>query len=103
MPVADWKVNKRHGEVGEYFANEIGRKVMVVGGAISANNYIQIPCPTSGIRNLGLVGRYLYLQVKVHTNSTPMSFHFDLQMAGRAQSIIRVSASNLYKVFDTQN
>jgi len=40
MPVADWKVNKRHGEVSEYFAKEIGRKVMVLGGAISANNNI---------------------------------------------------------------
>jgi hypothetical protein len=76
---------------------------MMIGGAISSNNYIQIPCPTSGVRSLGLIGRYLYLQVKVHTNSTPMSFHFDLQIRGRAQSIVRVSASNLYKIFDTQN
>jgi hypothetical protein len=30
-----------------------------------------------------------------------MSFHFDLKMKDRASSIIRVSASNLYKVFDT--
>ena len=30
LPVADWKANKKHGDVREDFAREIGRKVMVI-------------------------------------------------------------------------
>ena len=40
LPASDWKQNKRHGDVTEAFAREIGRKVMVMSGTISANNYI---------------------------------------------------------------
>lgn len=61
LPVADWKQNQKHGNVTEAFAKEIGRKVMVVQGSISANNFIQMPHPDSMTRTLGLTGRYLYL------------------------------------------
>lgn len=64
MPLADWKNNKRQGDVQEAFAREIGRKVMCITGSISANNFIQIPHPNSMTRSLGLTGRYLYLQAK---------------------------------------
>ena len=40
LPVQDWKANKRHGDVQETFAREIGRKAMAISGSISANNYI---------------------------------------------------------------
>ena len=40
LPVQDWKANKKHGDVQEAFAREIGRKVMCISGSISANNYI---------------------------------------------------------------
>ena len=40
LPTSDWKQNKKHGDVTEAFAREIGRKVMVMSGTISANNFI---------------------------------------------------------------
>jgi hypothetical protein len=40
LPVADWKLNQKHGNVTEAFAKEIGRKVMCISGSISANNFI---------------------------------------------------------------
>ena len=40
LPISDWKANKKQGDVTEGFAREIGRKVMVMSGTISANNYI---------------------------------------------------------------
>jgi hypothetical protein len=63
MPQQDWKINKKHGEVTDVFAKEIGRKAMVISGSISANNYIQIPSPASSIARsgLGLTGRYIYI------------------------------------------
>ena len=71
-------------------------------GNISANNYVQIPHPNSGYKNLGLKARYLYLQVKVPYSSTPFSFHVDLQLQGKPTTI-RISCSNLYKQMTTQN
>jgi len=53
-------------------------------------------------KSLGLTGRYIYLQVKAPLASSPLIFHFDLKMADRTQNI-RVSCSNLYKAFSTQN
>lgn len=102
LPVADWKQNKRQGDVSEAFAREIGRKVMCITGTISANNFIQMPSPTGLVKSLGLSGRYLYLQAKAPISSVPFSFHIDLQMADRSHGI-RLSASNLYKQVATQN
>ena len=101
-PIQDWKANKKHGDVQEGFAREIGRKVMAISGSISANNYIQIPHPNSMTKTLGLTGRYMYLQVKAPISSVPFSFHIDLNMAERSHGI-RISASNLYKQVSTQN
>lgn len=100
LPVADWKANKRQGDVQEAFAREVGRKVMTISGSISANNYIQIPHPNSMTRTLGLTGRYVYLQVKAPISSVPFSFHLDLNMCERSTGI-RISASNLYKQVST--
>ena len=100
LPVADWKANKKQGNVTEEFAREIGRKVMCLQGSISANNYIQLPHPNSMTRTLGLTGRYLYLQVKAPISSVPLSFHIDLNLCDRSHGI-RLSASNLYKQVST--
>jgi len=75
---------------------------MNIQGNISANNYIQIPNPTSMTKSLGLTGRYLYLQIKAPISSVPCSFHIDLNMADRSHGV-RISASNLYKQVSTQN
>jgi hypothetical protein len=45
LPGSDWKVNKKQGDVSEYFAKEIGRRAIGIEGTISANNYIQVPHP----------------------------------------------------------
>jgi hypothetical protein len=102
MPTQDWKLNKRQGDVCEIFANEIGRKALFMNGNISANNYVQLPHPNSGIKSLGLTGRYMSLQVKLPVSSTPFSFHVDLALNDRSTNI-RISCSNLYKQMSTQN
>jgi hypothetical protein len=75
---------------------------MNINGTISANNFIQIPNPSSMQHTLGLTGKYLYLQVKAPLSSAPFSFHIDLAMCERSHGI-RISASNLYKKISTQN
>jgi len=60
LPGSDWKLNKKQGDVEEYFAKEIGRRALSVEGTISANNYVQLPHPSANIKNLGLTGRYIY-------------------------------------------
>ena len=61
-----------------------------------------IPNPQSIQRNLGLIGRFAYVMIKSKETSTPLSFHIDIKMNDTKQTI-RVSASNLYKQFSTQN
>ena len=100
LPFADWKANKKQGDVMQAEAPEVGRKVMCIQGSISANNYIQMPHPLSETRSLGLTGRYLYLQAKAPVSSLPLSFHIDLHLADRPRGI-RISASNLYKQVST--
>jgi hypothetical protein len=61
MPVQDWKSNKAHGDVHGVYAKEIGRNALAISGAISNNNYVQMPNPQSNVKSLGLIGRYLYV------------------------------------------
>lgn len=102
LPAQDWRANKKQGSVTEEFAKEIGRKTLNLSGTISANNFVQLPHPNCNVKSLALTGRYLYLQVKATSSSSPFSFHFDLNMAERSTGI-RISASNLYKTVSTQN
>jgi len=60
LPNSDWKHNKKQGQVTEYFANEIGRRVLNIEGSISANHFVQMPHPQCNVRSLGLTGRYIY-------------------------------------------
>lgn len=100
-PNSDWRQNKKQGDVQEIFAKEIGRKAFAIQGSISANNFVQIPNPTSLQKGLGLTGRYLYLQVK-STAGAPFSLHFDYGFAERGHNV-RVSVSNLFKSFNQSN
>jgi hypothetical protein len=102
MPGSDWKLNKRQGEVNEYFAREIGRRALAIEGTISANNFIQAPHPQGATKVLGLTGRYCYLQVKCPRHGLAFSYHLDLGMAERSHGI-RISVSNLFKNFGTSN
>ena len=70
LPGSDFKVNKKQGDVSEYFvsknlfnfkAKEIGRRAIGIEGTISANNFIQVPHPNCATKALGLTGRYVYL------------------------------------------
>jgi len=92
MPISDWNANKKQGEVKEIYAKEIGRKVFSIGGSVSPHNFVMIPNPHSISRNLGLVGRYLYIMVKCQDTSSPMGFHVDLKM-NESKSVTRLSAS----------
>ncbi len=84
-------------------APEIGRKCVTIRGDLAVNNFLMIPNlelgSGSNIKSLKLVGRYLYLQGKSLNQSSPVTFHFDLNMAGLAK-VIRITASNLYKNLD---
>jgi hypothetical protein len=71
---------------------------MSIQGSISANNFVQIPHPTSLQKALGLTGRYLYIELK-STQAAPFSLHFDFGMAERSHNV-RVSVSNLFKAFN---
>lgn len=115
LPGNDWKLNKKQGGVEEYFvskclsfinsffqAKEIGRRAINIEGTISANNFIQLPHPSANIKNLGLTGRYIYFQVKCVRHGLPFSYHIDLGMAERSHGV-RISISNLFRKFDTQN
>jgi len=97
----DWKQNKKHGDVQEIFAKEIGRKAFQLNGSISANNFIQIPHPQCPTKSLGLTGRYIYLEL-VSFPGVPLNFHFDFLIAERTQNM-RMSVSNLFKSFHTSN
>jgi hypothetical protein len=79
---SDFKQNKKHGDVQEIFAKEIGRKAFQINGTISANNYIQIPHPHCGTKSLGLTGRYIYLEIMTFPG-VPVNFHFDFLIAER--------------------
>jgi len=61
-----------------------------------------MPSASGSIKNLGLTGRYLYLEVKCPKHGLPFSYHFDLGMAERSHGI-RISVSNLFKNFNTSN
>lgn len=75
---------------------------MSICGSISANNYIQLPHPSSLQKSLGLTGRFLYLQMKSTSSANPFTLHFDLQIADRSHGL-RISVSNLFKTFGTSN
>ena len=68
---------------------------MQVAGSISANNFIQIPNPTSLQKCLGLTGRFIYIEAK-SSQQAPFSIHFDFGLAERGHGI-RISVSNLFK------
>ena len=75
---------------------------MAIQGSISANNFITIPHPNCLLRSLNLTGRYLYLEVKSPSTSTPFSLHFDFGLAERSHNL-RLSVSNLFKHLNTSN
>lgn len=102
QPGADWKQNLKSGDVDEYFAKEIGRRVIGIEGTIAANNFIQIPRPVGPAKTLGLTGRYMYFQVKCPRHGLPFSYHVDLAMAEWSHGI-RLTISNLFKNFSTAN
>ena len=54
------------------------------------------------MKNLGLTGRYAYLQIKLPMHGQAFSFHLDLVMAERSHGI-RISVSNLFKNFNQSN
>jgi hypothetical protein len=83
-------------------AKEIGRRAIQIEGTISANNFVLLPNPSGPVKNLGLTGRYVYLEVKCPRHGLPFSYHLDLGLAERSHGI-RISVSNLFKNFNTSN
>lgn len=73
--------------------NDIGRKILKLNGAISANNSVTIPSESS-IKTLGLTGRYIYVEFLVSAGKY-FTLHFDFQVKGQDPSL-RFTLSNLY-------
>lgn len=65
---------------------EIGRAVLKISGAVSANNYIDFD-------NLNLVGKYMYLQLKLH-KSKIATVHLEVLTSTNLPQ--RISVSTLY-------
>eukprot|EP00820_Chromera_velia_P013434 Cvel_23925.t1-p1 / transcript=Cvel_23925.t1 / gene=Cvel_23925 / organism=Chromera_velia_CCMP2878 / gene_product=WD repeat-containing protein 90, putative / transcript_product=WD repeat-containing protein 90, putative / location=Cvel_scaffold2525:12366-27586(+) / protein_length=2254 / sequence_SO=supercontig / SO=protein_coding / is_pseudo=false len=85
---------QRVGDVSEELDRSIGKRVQRISGAVSANNFIQIPGPKARIRSLGLTGAYIDL----HIRPTPGKFfviHLDVVTAD--QTVVRLSLSNMFR------
>ncbi|GFH23850.1 DUF667 domain-containing protein, partial [Haematococcus lacustris] len=91
------------GEVTEHMARAgsmdkiIGKKVYKVRGTIPAANYLRLPKLKA--QNLGLTGRFLYIQVKV----TPVKvFVIHLEVQTQDQNVHRISISSMYRTESLQ-
>lgn len=63
-------------------------------GAISANNSVTVPDPCQGIKQLGLTGRYVYIEF-LPIKGRYFTIHLDLQIKDR-DPLIKLSISNMY-------
>ncbi|CAD8163025.1 unnamed protein product [Paramecium octaurelia] len=88
------------GQVSVVQDNSIGRKIIRLLGAISANNMVQIPDPCQGIKQLGLTGRYIYIEF-IPIKGRYFTIHFDLQIKDR-DPLIKLTVSNMYDVHKVQ-
>ncbi|KAL6762256.1 WD40-repeat-containing domain protein, partial [Haematococcus lacustris] len=85
------------GEVTEHMDKIIGKKVYKVRGTIPAANYLRLPKLKA--QNLGLTGRFLYIQVKV----TPVKvFVIHLEVQTQDQNVHRISISSMYRTESLQ-
>ena len=74
----------------------MGRKIIRLLGAISANNSVSIPDPSQGMKSLNLTGRYIYIEF-LPVKGRYFTIHFDLQIKER-DPLIKLTISNMYDV-----
>ncbi|EGR28052.1 WDr90 protein, putative [Ichthyophthirius multifiliis] len=83
------------------YENNIGRRVFKIEGSVSACNYINIPDVSTGIKSLGLTGRYIYLEF-ITIKQKYFSIHLDFQVKSREQ-IVRFTITNMNEEYKNQN
>lgn len=99
MHISDWKLCHKEGEVTEALDKTLAKKVLKISGAVCAANFIQIPKAKTSVKNLGLTGKYIYIEFYVPAGRL-FSIHFDFIFKNAANSreeLVRMSLSNLFK------
>eukprot|EP00441_Pelagodinium_beii_P032413 CAMPEP_0197643076 /NCGR_PEP_ID=MMETSP1338-20131121/16530_1 /TAXON_ID=43686 ORGANISM="Pelagodinium beii, Strain RCC1491" /NCGR_SAMPLE_ID=MMETSP1338 /ASSEMBLY_ACC=CAM_ASM_000754 /LENGTH=1835 /DNA_ID=CAMNT_0043216291 /DNA_START=42 /DNA_END=5549 /DNA_ORIENTATION=- len=81
------------GDVSEEMDREICKRVFRIRGAVSSNNYIQIPSSKGDVKSLALTGEYIYLLIKP-LNMNFFLIHLDFIVSGGNR--FRVTLSNVY-------
>ena len=76
IKVADWKTAAKEGDVTEAMDKKISKKVIKIGGATSASNYIQVLGSKSTMKSLGLTGKFAYVLFQWPVGKQ-YSFHLD--------------------------
>lgn len=95
----EWRVAQKEGDVTECLDRVTGKRVYRIVGSISAANYIQVPKNKSQVKNLGLTGQYVYLQI-LEVQEKLFSLHLEYVINNnktKADEPLRISLSNLFK------
>lgn len=87
-----WNTVVKDGDVKVIMDKAIGKTVIQITGSISASNYIRLPKKPSD--NLGLTGRYAYIQILFH-HDKEYAMHFDAK--DNDGNIHRITISNAFK------
>ncbi|KAI8472679.1 MAG: hypothetical protein J3K34DRAFT_519551 [Monoraphidium minutum] len=82
--------HEKSGRVREKMDTQIGKRVLRITGTIPAVNYLKLPRG----KNLGLTGRFCYLQVKLEP---PLLFSLHFDLATSDGNAARVSLGNILK------
>ena len=88
----DWSKACKSGDVSTAMDKTVKSTVFRINGSVSAKNYIMFPKKNN--QDLGLYGRYLYLQFK----PVPAKFFvFHIEVVTKDDLVVRISVSNLFK------
>jgi hypothetical protein len=89
----------KEGQVKTEFDKEVGKNVIVITGVTSPSNYIQVPkSKKPGRESLGIMAKYLFIQMKLHKGNCVM--HFDIKVN---DNVVRLSLSNHFKEFSAKD
>ncbi|KRX04875.1 WD40-repeat-containing domain [Pseudocohnilembus persalinus] len=84
----------KRGAVSVVQDKNIGRQIFKISGSVSAANYVNIPDPELGVKNLGLVGNYIYLEF-LPSQKSFFHIHLDFSIQNYEPNI-RFNISNMY-------
>ncbi|XP_028331789.1 WD repeat-containing protein 90 isoform X1 [Gouania willdenowi] len=94
VKVEEWKKTAKEGDVSTYTDKTLKCPVFRISGPLPANSFIHIPKKSN--QSLGLTGRFFYLLFR----PTPGKyFVVHLDVATEEGQVVRISFSNMFKVF----